>query len=310
MLHGEGFTEVVLARSVDEALRHMKTAPGVTSSEVDLILMDIHMPGTDGLQACRDLKAHPQYQDIPVIIISGAEHLESLRSAFDAGAMDFLRKPPERIELVARVRSALRLKAETDRRKSRELELIDLTAQLETVNRELKRLSSLDGLTGIANRHVFNEFYEREWKRAARHGHPLAVVLADIDCFKGYNDTYGHIEGDECLKRVAEALKGVIRRGEDLVARYGGEEFVAVLPGADLAGAALVAEAMRASVERLSIPHSNSTAAPWVTASLGVATLIPGTYFSSEMLVEMADKALYRAKHEGRNRVALFSPDK
>ena len=305
MLREEGFTHITLARSVDEAFGKMQVidqeAP--LCPVIDLILMDIHMPGTDGLQACKELKNSPLFHDIPVIMISGFEQLESLRAAFDAGAMDFIRKPPERVELLARVRSALRLKAETDRRKSRELELMELAGQLEAANNELRRLSSLDGLTGISNRYAFNEFIAREWKRAQRHGTAIAAILADVDYFKNYNDTYGHIEGDECLKKLAGAMAEVVKRGEDIFARYGGEEFVAVLPGTDLEGAGRVAEGMRRAVEDLALPHANSAASAVVTVSLGVVVCSPGTEASSDTLLEMADQALYEAKRQGRNRV-------
>jgi diguanylate cyclase (GGDEF)-like protein len=304
MLREEGYSHLILARSVEEAYRKLQIDTGSPPCPViDLILMDIQMPGIDGLQACRELKSNPLLQDIPVIIISGAENQETLKSAFDAGAMDFLRKPPERIELLARVRSALNLKTETDRRKSRELELIELADKLEKANNELKRLSSLDGLTGIPNRYAFNEFLDREWKRAQRHGTVIAAIIADVDSFKNFNDTYGHIEGDECLKRVAGAMAEVIKRGEDIFARYGGEEFVAILPGNDGDGAAKVAEEMRCAVLNLAIPHSKSAAASVVTVSLGVAVFRPGTADSSDTLMEIADRALYRAKREGRNRV-------
>ena len=257
MLRDEGFLHIVLARSVEEAYRKLQTdAEAPLCPVIDLILMDITMPGTDGLQACKELKSNPLLRDIPVIIISGAENRAALKSAFDAGAMDFLRKPPERIELLARVHSALHLKTETDRRKSRELELIELADKLEKANNELKRLSSLDGLTGIPNRFAFNEFLKREWKRAQRHGTVIAAIIADVDNFKNFNDTYGHIEGDECLKQVAGVMAGVIKRGEDIFARYGGEEFAAILPGTDDKGAAQVAEEMRCAVQNLALPHS------------------------------------------------------
>ena len=305
MLREEGFSHIVLARSVEEACRKLQIgAEAPLCPVIDLILMDINMPGTDGLQACRELKCNPLLQDIPVIIISGAENRDTLKSAFDAGAMDFLRKPPERIELLARVRSALNLKSETDRRKSRELELIELAGKLEKANNELKRLSALDGLTGIPNRHAFNEFLEREWKRAQRHGTAIAAVLADVDSFKKFNDTYGHMEGDECLKRAAAAMAGVIKRGEDIFARFGGEEFIAVLPETEGDGAAKVAEEMRSAVMDLAIPHAKSAAAPIVTVSLGVAVFHPDAAESSDALMEAADQALYRSKREGRNRVA------
>lgn len=304
MLKNAGYEDLILAASVDEAFRKMGVGKSDTDeADVDLILMDIYMPGRDGLQGCRELKEHAQFQDVPIIVISGAEHLDGLQQAFDAGAIDFITKPPSLVELQARVRSALRLKSEMDRRKARERELLELTNRLAEMNLQLEELSTLDGLTGIANRHSFNAFLDREWKRAYRDRIPVAAIMIDIDCFKAYNDTYGHLEGDECLRQVAGALREVIKRPADLLARYGGEEFVAILPETEEGGALMVAEAMRHRVEKLAIPHSGSPVAPHVTVSIGVADVTPSPGTSPEVLIAAADRALYQAKQGGRNRV-------
>ena len=164
-------------------------------------------------------------------------------------------------------------------------------------------LALVDGLTGIANRRRFDAELEREWRRASRSRMPLSLVLLDVDCFKLFNDLYGHPAGDECLRRVAAELAGVSTRAADLVARYGGEELAMVLPDVDADAATRLAESARARIEALAIPHGASTAAPVVTVSAGAATRHPGRGSSAATLIAAADGALYLAKRQGRNRV-------
>lgn len=184
---------------------------------------------------------------------------------------------------------------------NRELERAN--EQLREVNHRLERLSLTDALTEIANRRHFGGVLEQEWRRAQRAGLPLSLVMLDLDHFKAYNDAYGHPAGDRCLHTVAQTLRDSLRRAGDLAARYGGEEFVLLLPETDAHGVAQFAERLRTVVEELGIVHEHSPVAPCVTASLGVATVFPRDGVTPEMLVEEADRALYRAKHDGRNRV-------
>jgi diguanylate cyclase (GGDEF)-like protein len=185
---------------------------------------------------------------------------------------------------------------------NRELTLI--RQQLEEKNRLLERLSTLDTLTGLANRRRFDESLQQEWKRAARDAGSLSLIFCDIDFFKGYNDTYGHQAGDDCLCRVARALAEVVNRPADLAARYGGEEFVILLVDTVLEGAVFLAEKMRIRIESLRIAHRSSGLGAFLTASFGVASLIPRTGIQPEDLIAIADHALYAAKQQGRNRVA------
>lgn len=190
--------------------------------------------------------------------------------------------------------------------KKREEELVELvekrTFELAEANRALQKISVLDALTGVANRRKFDEVLETEWRRAIRSNALLSVILIDVDFFKSFNDHYGHQAGDECLRRVAKTLDAVINRAGDILARYGGEEFVVVLQGNTAQGAAQVAEILRRRIESLQIPHGTNR---FVTISLGAATLAPKRNLSSKMLVAAADKALYRAKENGRNRVEV-----
>ncbi|HJU99628.1 MAG TPA: diguanylate cyclase [Burkholderiaceae bacterium] len=183
-----------------------------------------------------------------------------------------------------------------------ERRVAERTAQLEEANAQLAALAVTDGLTGLANRRHFDEVLRNEWARARRAGQPLAVVMIDVDYFKRYNDCYGHQRGDDCLMRVAQALRGGARRAADLVARYGGEEFAIVLPNAGPAEAVEVGQALRAAVEQLAIAHEEAPGA-LVTISVGVACAEGHAVASTDALLRLADAALYRAKHMGRNRV-------
>jgi diguanylate cyclase (GGDEF)-like protein/PAS domain S-box-containing protein len=182
----------------------------------------------------------------------------------------------------------------------------DITAE-KHAERELRRLSYQDSLTGIANRRLFEEILEQSWRMEARNRNPMSLIVGDIDFFKAYNDAYGHRQGDECLRRGASAFAGCLRRAGDLAAREGGEEFAALLPGTGLSGATLVAETIRRAVSGLGIPSASSPEYRYVTISLGVAETVPTANASPWDLVEWADQALYRAKWNGRNRVHAAS---
>ncbi|MBF2097719.1 MAG: diguanylate cyclase [Gloeomargaritaceae cyanobacterium C42_A2020_066] len=185
------------------------------------------------------------------------------------------------------------------------LQQAQIYAQLETANAELLRLVAVDGLTQVANRRRFDEYLHQEWRRAGRTEEALSLILADIDWFKHYNDTYGHIAGDDCLRRVAQAIQRAVKRPADLVARYGGEEFAVILPQTGLVGAMTVAEQIRQAIAALELPHAGAPQTTIVSLSLGVASLHPAPGVQMADLVKRADQALYQAKQEGRNRVAV-----
>jgi diguanylate cyclase (GGDEF)-like protein len=173
--------------------------------------------------------------------------------------------------------------------------------RLDHYSQELMRISREDALTGLANRRYFNEMFQREWERARRAEHPLGLIFVDIDYFKAFNDTYGHLEGDRVLSEVGAALRSVLRRPGDLAARYGGEEFVILLPNTHLDGALEVAAQIRLTIERMNIPHSASNVSSSVTASVGVSAVVPGSDVRSSGLINQADEGVYAAKMAGRN---------
>lgn len=239
-------------------------------------------------------------------MITALKESEVLQKAFDSGAIDYVVKPFDAIELLARVRSALRLFEEMTRRKEREKELEKLTDQLQEVNAYLVAISRTDSLTGLYNRRYFDEILSTEWKRCWRTGAAIALIMLDIDHFKLYNDTYGHQGGDQCLKQVSSAIRDCARRAGDVAARYGGEEFAIVLPETTESNAVVVSRNILENVENLAIPHAASKTASIVTISIGMATLNPSPENSITELIERADKALYLAKEEGRNCLRFY----
>jgi diguanylate cyclase (GGDEF)-like protein len=181
--------------------------------------------------------------------------------------------------------------------------LVDTTRKLDSANQELQRLSALDGLTGIPNRRSFDETVQVEWRRNARAASALSVAMIDVDSFKQFNDHYGHLAGDDCLRKVASTLMATLKRPGDMLARYGGEEFVAILPATPLSGGLVIAQNLCDAVSAMAIPHELSAAGRIVTVSIGVASAVPDYGDAPEMLIEAADAMLYKSKHNGRNQV-------
>jgi two-component system chemotaxis family response regulator WspR len=266
-----------------------------------VILQDLVMPDIDGLMLLKFYRSNPDLKSVPVIVLSTKEDPKIKSEAFAIGASDYLVKFPDKIEVIARIQAHSRsFMAQQQRDEAyRAMEL--LKKELEEKNVELERLSSQDGLTGIANRRIFDEFVSKEWSRAARENDTLSLILIDIDHFKTYNDNYGHQGGDDCLRQVAQKLASTVKRPTDLVARYGGEEFAVVMPGTDMEGAKSIAASLCEGVSSMQLPHAHSSTADHVTISLGVASMAPNADGTPEQLIEKADSALYRSKESGRN---------
>lgn len=274
----------------------------------DLVLLDINMPNMDGFQVCTQLKANPLTAEIPVIFISARDGVLDKVQAFAVGGVDYITKPFQIAEVLARIENQLtlrRLQKQLQEQNERLIQEISNRIIAETLlqeaNEKLGRLVNLDGLTQIANRRCFDEYLDQEWHRLAREQMPLSLIMCDIDFFKNYNDTYGHVSGDDCLRKVALVIKQSVRRPADLAARYGGEEFVVVLPNTDIDGAMQITEVIRQDLLDLKIHHEDSAVSKFVTLSMGVTSLIPIVDSSPAILLTAADYALYRAKELGRD---------
>lgn len=271
------------------------------SEHPDLILLDTALPDLSGCDVARKIRAAEAVNNWTPIIFTGAENnAADIEKAILAGGDDYLFKPVNEAILSAKVRAMYRI---IQMRTS----LVVLTRKLDTANQDLQRLSSSDGLTGIPNRRFFDETLEREWRRCRRLCNELSLIMCDVDHFKQFNDSYGHQAGDQCLQQVAKALAHQADRGSDTPARYGGEEFAVILPDTGPEGASIVAERIRQAVIALGIPHDGSLYGE-VTVSLGIASMTPDESNQPQSLVMAADRALYRAKREGRNR-AVCSND-
>ncbi len=253
-----------------------------SSKQPDLILLDVMMPEMDGYEVCRRLKANPLTQSIPVIFITALKEETDEEKGLEIGAIDYITKPFSPSIVRIRVRNHLELKRYHDL---------------------LESQAVTDGLTGIANRRQFDKWLDREWRLAIRRQTPISLILGDIDCFKLFNDHYGHPEGDECLKAVAKALTAGLRRPSELLSRYGGEEFACILPESDLAGALHFANNLLEHVRAVKMPHEKSIVTDIVTMSLGAACLSPSLGDTPESLIQAADEKLYEAKRNGRNQV-------
>jgi diguanylate cyclase (GGDEF)-like protein len=257
----------------------------------DLILLDIMMPEMDGYEVCSELKADRRTRDIPIIFISALNDTVDKVKAFSQGGVDFITKPFQTEEVLARVKTHLTIR--------------NLQKELEARNQELARLVNIDGLTKIANRRYFDEYLQQEWQRLAREQQYISLIFIDIDFFKNFNDFYGHQAGDDCLKKVACVFEQATERPADLAARYGGEEFVILLPNTDEQGAQHIARDIREALLQIKIPHEQSTVSTYITCSMGIACTIPNQAFSAEKLVAIADEAVYKAKEQGRNQFVI-----
>lgn len=304
-----GYNDVLTADSGTSAFELLGLEEDSNPAGVDLILMDLVLPDTDGIAAIRALATRERLRNIPVIMVTAMQEAETLRGAFEAGATDYITKPVNEVELLARVGAALRLKREIDRREARERELLAMSQELALANEQLERLSLTDPLTGLANRRRLDRTLASEWSRALRNNTPLTLLLIDVDHFKRFNDTYGHQEGDRCLTIVAEVLRATVNRGADLAARYGGEEFAILLPDTDAAGGRAIGAKLLEALAARAIPHGTSSVGPIVSVSVGIASSIPDADTAESALIERADRALYRAKEVGRARVVVDSEE-
>lgn len=253
-----------------------------TREYFDIILLDVVMPGMDGYEVCRHLKANDDTSDTPIIFLTGQMEAQDEIHGFNLGAVDYIYKPYSLSVVMARVRNHLNAARH---------------------QRQLKCFSYQDSLTNIPNRRQFDEVLIKEYKRAVRERKPISLLVIDIDEFKLYNDHYGHIVGDECLRKVGRALSECQHRATDFVGRYGGEEFVAVLPDTDEHGARHMAQSMLDAVRSLNIEQAPNAQRQNVTVSIGAASCIASLSRTPTELLEYADQLLYEAKRGGRNQL-------
>lgn len=270
------------------AVQALEAIPRVQELKPDLVLLDIVMDQKDGYQICTELKADPELCDIPVIFITSNFDDSDEARGFSCGAVDFIHKPINPLVTLARIRTQLKLKQQADL---------------------LRRLSMVDGLTGLANRRHFDSQLQTEWRRCVRLKRPFTLALLDIDWFKQFNDCYGHLTGDDCIKSVAELFLQLCKRPTDMAARYGGEEFVLMWPETDLTNALKLLEALMQKLAAANIPHARSKFG-FVTLSIGVCSGIPYDGYSALKWLEHADQLLYRAKQQGRQQICseLLNP--
>lgn len=279
-----GEYQVFMATSGQQAIQLCHANPP------DLVLLDIVMPGMDGYEVCRQLKADAATRDIPVIFVTAHSESEQETQGLEVGAVDFITKPVVPAVVRARVKTHVTLKQQGDL---------------------LRKMVFLDGLLGVFNRRYFDQQLITEMARAQRGGTSLSVLMLDVDFFKRYNDTHGHLAGDDCLRRIAGQIRQILRRPGDVVARYGGEEFACILPETHLENAIAIGQSLETAVRALGIEHGSSDAAPVVTISIGVCCKPSTQGGTAAELVAAADDQLYLAKKSGRARVcgtALTTP--
>jgi diguanylate cyclase (GGDEF)-like protein len=278
--------EVALFDQYKEAKDGLEGFKSLIDSKADLVICDVDMPRMDGFKFLQLVESRPELQGVPVIMLTGMMDFDSKIKGLEQGASDYLTKPFDSGELVARVKVQLKIKSLQD--------------ELKKANELLKRLTNIDHLTNLFNRRYLAEILDGEFFRARRNNEYLSLIIVDIDYFKNVNDTYGHQNGDVVLAAVAMLAQRQLR-AYDSAARYGGEEFVLVVPGTSLQGGVMVAERLRQAVLDYAFPSPMEDLT--VTVSAGVATYPSPQVDSVDALFRQADEALYRAKQGGRNRV-------
>ena len=264
----------------EEARQQLHTVPW------DLAILDRRLPDMDGVELCREIKSNAAFKTRYVIMLTGETEQEDKVQGLDLGADDYITKPFQPAELLARIRAAKRI--------------VDLQKELVESNKRLEMLSITDGLTQLYNHRYFQDELARAFEESQRYGRPLSLAIVDLDFFKKVNDTYGHAVGDEVLKQVSMLFRDSIR-STDLAARYGGEEFAVMMPETELADALVFAEKIRSQVEATQVNTQAGSIA--TTVSIGVSTVPHTRIHAAKELVVAADKALYRAKKNGRNQV-------
>jgi diguanylate cyclase (GGDEF)-like protein len=306
IVDGEASARSALRQALEKARHQVLEAPSAESAlslflryQPDLVLLDVVLPDHDGYWVARELRQAEPGGWTPIIFLSGLGQDLDLHRGIEAGGDDYLVKPVSPIVLAAKLRAMQRLLAMRKR-------LVDMSEELNDANQRLQQMVELDALTGLINRGGMDRSLHSEIVAARRDQTPLTLVMCDVDYFKLYNDSLGHLQGDACLRRIAELLKQVCRRPRDLAARYGGEEFALILPNTPLSGAMTFARVFLRAIAKLALPHPCSPVADYVTVSGGITTCVPDASTTAQGMILRADEALYAAKAHGRNRFFSF----
>lgn len=254
----------------------------LASTLPDLILLDVIMPDMDGYEFIKILKAEERTRSIPVIFVTSLNSVKDEETGFNLGAVDYITKPFNPTIVRARIRNTLKFIHQ---------------------QKLLEKMALIDGLTEIPNRRFFENALFKEYSSASRYKKHLSLIMIDVDCFKHYNDLYGHYKGDEVLFLIAQTINSCLKRPDDFLARYGGEEFAVILPNTDANGGKKIAEEIRQSIYNKKIPHPKSETDPYLTISLGGYSGIPKADDNAHSYIEEADRCLYQAKRNGKNLV-------
>lgn len=273
--------KIKIAKSGQRALEIAKS-----KEKPDLILLDIEMPQMSGYDVCKILKSSSETRNIPIIFVTAKNDTMDEEYGLNLGAIDYIKKPFHPAIIKIRVKNHMDLKLKSDK---------------------LEELSMIDSLTNIPNRRFFNENFEKKYREILRDKKSLALIMIDVDFFKLYNDNYGHWQGDECLRKVAQTLRKNLKRPTDTVSRYGGEEFVVLLKDIDSDGAKKVVQSLIDAVANLKIEHKYSTVSEFITISAGLSIKESDEDISKEDFLKIADNELYRAKESGRNKFCTKS---
>lgn len=300
ILEGENLN-IVAASNGNDALKTL------LKQKIDIVLLDVQMPGMNGFEVAELMRANNKTKDIPIIFITAINKEEEyIFKGYELGAVDYLYKPISNEILKSKVKVFVKLNEQTKIIEEKTKTLEEKIIQLELVEKKLNHLIRIDELTGVFNRRAFGEIVELEWARTIRSNGFFSALMIDIDNFKNFNDTYGHIGGDECLKSVAQTIDKTLRRITDQVARLGGEEFIVLLPETDSDGAKIIAEEIRKNIEDLKIVNEGIETSKFVTVSIGISSVVPTRYIEKKEFIDCADKALYIAKKNGKNRIHSY----
>jgi len=275
--------------------------------DIDIVLMDVQMPDINGFEVAQLMRENIRTMNIPIIFITAINKEERyMFKGYELGAVDYLYKPISNELLRSKVKVFVKLQLQSKIIEAKSNELKIKIEELEKAEKELYRITRTDQLTGVLNRRAIDESLDLIWRRAIRNKSSVTLLMIDIDNFKNYNDTYGHVEGDVCLRKVARMIADTLLRPYDIAARFGGEEFIVLLPETDVIGGKKVAEQIRKNVENMSIENSIEGDSGIVTISIGLAGIVPVSNDEKEMLLQCADEAMYRAKGSGKNRCLVY----